>query len=203
MIARNPSLRARWLLAGALAFPLSLALPLRALAAGGAGGENDLMWQAINLAIILTILVYFARKPVSEFFATRRAQIGQDLEDAASLLSEAEARNAEIQRRLVDLESQLEEIRETSHLRAEEESERILAEANKNAARIQADAAAAVEQELSRARRELRAEAADLALELAGQILREQVSESDRDRLLDEFITRIEPGADAGRGERT
>ncbi len=183
----------------ALAWGLALcALPLPAFAAGDAGGGNALFWQAVNLAIILGALIYFARKPVTEFFSTRRAQITSDLESAASLLSEAETRNSEIQRRLVDLESQLEEIRETTRRRAEEESERILAEANKTAARIQADATAAVEHELHRAQRALRAEAADLALELAGQLLREQVTDSDRERLLDEFITRVEPGPEAG-----
>jgi F-type H+-transporting ATPase subunit b len=172
--------------------------PLHAFASGDAGGGDALFWQAVNLAIVLGVLFYFGRKPVSEFFTTRRAQISSDLESAATLLKEAETRNSEIQRRLIELESQLEDIRETTRRRAEEESERILAEANKTAARIQSDATAAVDQELMRAQRELRKEAAGPALELAGNILREQVSEADRDRLLDEFITRVEPGVEAG-----
>ena len=47
-----------------------VATPLGAQAAGGGGGENDTMWQAVNLAIILGALIFFARKPVAEFFAT-------------------------------------------------------------------------------------------------------------------------------------
>ena len=77
--------------------------------------------------------------------------------------------------------------------RAEEESERILAKAREAAARIKSDALEATSQELLRARRELRAEAAGLAVELAGEILKEQVGDADRQRLLDEFITRVEP----------
>jgi F-type H+-transporting ATPase subunit b len=171
-----------------------------ALAADDAhgGGGNEMMWQAVNLALVLGVLFYFGRKPVVSYFADRRDQINNDLESAASLLSEAEVRNSEIQRRLVDLDSQLEDIRETTRRRAEEESERILAEAHATASRIQSDAAAAAEQELTRAGRVLRAEAAELALELAGSILREQVTDSDRDRLVDEFITRVEPGPEAG-----
>jgi F-type H+-transporting ATPase subunit b len=171
--------------------------PSGALAAGDGGGASDLIWQALNLAIVLGVLIYFARKPIVEFFAGRRAQIKGDLDSAAELLSQAEARNAEIQRKLVDLQSEVEEIRETSRRRAEEESERILAEARKSAERIRSDASAAVDQELNRAQRELRKEAANLALELAGEILREQVNEPDRERLVDEFITRVEPGPNA------
>ncbi len=81
-----------------------------------------------------------------------------------------------------------------------EESERLLAEARKSAERIHADAAAAIDQELQRARRELRAEASDLALKLAAEILRERVGESDRERLADEFITRIEASSHDGTG---
>ena len=112
------------------------------------------------------------------------------------MLTVAEARQAEISARLRDLEAQLEEIAELSKQRAEEESERILAKARAAAERIQSDALEATAQELLRAQRELRAEAAGLAVELAGEILKEQVGDADRQRLLDEFITRVEPRSD-------
>jgi F0F1-type ATP synthase membrane subunit b/b' len=54
----------------------------------------------------------------------------------------------------------------------------------------------ATAQELLRAQQELRAEAAGLAVDLATEILKEQVGDSDRQRLLDEFITRVEPRSD-------
>ena len=55
-----------------------------------------------------------------------------------------------------------------------------------------------VEQELRRAQKELREEASSLAIELAAQILEQQVGEPDRDRLMDEFISRVESGASPG-----
>jgi len=178
---------------------LLLILPTLAWSADDAhgGGGREMMWQAINLAIVVGLIFYLARKPVIEFFTSRREQIGSDLEVAAELLSQAEARNSEIQRRLADLDSELEGIRESTRERAEDESERILADANKTAERIQTDAVAAVDQELQRAARELRSEAADLALELAAGILKERVTDTDRERLLDEFITRVESGSEA------
>ena len=97
---------------------------------------------------------------------------------------------------LADLEAQLDEIRATSKQRAEEEGQRILEKAREAAERIQSDAVEAADQELLRAKRELREEAAGLAVELAAEILEEQVSEADRLRLLDEFITRVEPRSD-------
>jgi F0F1-type ATP synthase membrane subunit b/b' len=46
--------------------------------------------------------------------------------------------------------------------------------------------------ELRRAREELREEATQLALKLATERLEREVTDADRDRLLDEFIDRID-----------
>jgi len=163
-------------------------------ASGGDDVGMTLFWQAVNLLLLIGVIVWAGRGPVMAFFADRRSQIQTDLDEAARLLTEAEHRNSELQRRIVDLGSEIEDIRETTRARAEEESERILAEAGKAAERIRSDATAAVDQELRRAQIELRDEAASVALDAAADILREQIAEGDRDRLLDEFITRVEPG---------
>lgn len=172
-------------------------LPGQALAAG-AGGDPlmDLIWQAVNFLLLLGVVFFVARKPVMAYFAGRREQIMSALDQAAAILTAAEARQAEIQAKLGDLEAQLAEIQDQSRQRAEEESARILAKAREAADRIQADALEASAQELLRAQQELRAEAAGLAVELAAEILEQQVGDSDRQRLLDEFITRVEPRSD-------
>jgi F-type H+-transporting ATPase subunit b len=161
---------------------------------GGHGpGLMDLVYQAVNLAILLVVLVYFARKPIQNFFASRREQIRGDLDEAANLLDTAEARYAEWQRKLIDLERDTEKIRSDGLRVAEEEAARILSDAEAAAGRIQRDAEAAIGQELRRAQAELRAEAATLAMQLAEKILREKLADSDRERLLDEFIVGVEP----------
>jgi len=159
---------------------------------------RETLWQTFNLVVIVALLVYFARKPVSAYFAARRQGIQSQLSQAAELLTQAEHRNSDLQRRLVDLSAELDTIRETSSRRAEEEAMRILAEARATADRIRRDAQAAVDQEVRRAQAKLREEAADLALELAAHKLETGVTESDRDRLVDEFITRVEPNAAGG-----
>lgn len=174
-----------------------------AQAAGGAEKSQaeivrETLWQAFNLVVIVVLLVYFGRKPISDYFASRRQGIQAQISQAADLLSQAEHRNSELQRRLVDLSAELESIRESAGRRAEEEAMRILAEARATADRIRRDAQTAVDQEVRRAQAKLRDEAADLALELAARKLEAGVSDSDRDRLVDEFITRVQPGSAGG-----
>jgi len=185
--------RTRWLTTFLL-LGLSL-LPTRAFAGGNEAEGGELIWQAANLVIVLALLFYYGRKPIIEFFASRRAAITHDLDSAAQLLEQAESRNASIQRRLIDLDAQREEIRENTRRRAEDESEQILAEARLSAERIRDEASSAIDQELRRAHEELRREAADLALELAANLLREKITDMDRERLVDEFVTRIEAAA--------
>lgn len=179
-----------------------------ALASGGEHAADDhalrhVLFQALNLGLLLAVLIYFGRKPIANFFADRRETIATELSDAADLLSQAEQRNSELQRRLVDLGSEVDGIREDAASRAEEDAERILADARATAERIRRDAQAAVAQELRRAQSELRDEAADLAMDLAARKLSEQVADADRERLVDEFITRIEPGATPSTGEES
>lgn len=171
------------------------ALALAALAAAPAraaeeGGGLLLPW--VNFALLLAALFVLTRKPIRAFFGDRRAAIRKDVEEAAALKRRAEERYAQWQRKLVDLDRELEAIRTESRARAEAERANLLADARAAAERIRSDAASAVEHEVRRARANLREEASQLAVELAAGILKEQVTAQDRDRLIEEFIDRIE-----------
>lgn len=203
-VLRSPRVRTAAVAFVACAFAATVAYASDAAHGGGEGHKSqgevvrETLWQAFNLAVIVALLVYFGRKPIREFFAARRQTIQTQLSQAAELLNQAEHRNSDLQRRLVDLSAELDSIREASSRRAEEEAMRILAEARATADRIRRDAQAAVDQELRRAQSKLREEAADLALELAASKLKDGVTESDRDRLVDEFITRVQPNPAEG-----
>lgn len=193
--SRRAGATARWL---SLAVALVLIAPATAGAASE-GGAVDLIWRILNLVILLAVLVAVGRKPMQGFFADRRDRIHGEVEEAARLRKEAEERYAKWQRQLVELDAELAEIRRASSQRAEAERDRILADAEAAAERIRGDARSAVEQELRRAREELREEAADLAIQLAGEMVRSQITDEDRDRLVDEFISKVDqPGQGSG-----
>ncbi len=176
----------------ALALLSSLATPALAASDGAGSGGAAFLWQLGNLVLLLGVLFAVARKPIEKFFAQRHEKIRGELDDASRVLAQAEERFAEWQQKLAELDSELDRVRATAERRAREEREHTLNDARAAAERIRADAVVAVEQELRRARGELREEAADLAIELAASLLREQVSDGDRKRLIDEFIERVE-----------
>jgi F-type H+-transporting ATPase subunit b len=151
-----------------------------------------MFWQVLNLLLLLAVLIYFARKPVLSYLAGRRDGIARNLESSAQLLAEAERRLAEWNAKAARLDRDVVAIREATRRAAEAERARILADARVTAERIRRAADTVVERELQLARAELRREAADLAVELAARILSEQVTDSDRKRLIDEFIGSVE-----------
>lgn len=170
-----------------------LLAPALALASGEGGAhESSLLWHAINLALVVGVLGYFARTPIRTYMAERRQNIEAGIEAAQRELSEAESRLVACNDRVASLDREIEEIRRTVHAQAENERERLLADARVAAERIHRDAHAAVEQESRRAREDLRNEAVEVAVRLAGDLLKRQVSDSDRARLVDEFVERVE-----------
>lgn len=178
---------------------LLILLALPASASGdSAAGMQIIIWPAVNLVILFAVLVYFARKPLRAYFDKRRSDIQGQLQAAADQLATAEISYAKWQRRMIDLETELDEIRATSRQRAEAERERIIGDARASAERIQREATTAVELELRRAREILREEAARLAIELAGERLAREVTDADRDRLIDEFIDLVAATSGSG-----
>ena len=183
-------------------FVILLALP--AFASDGSESVlQNFLWPTLNLAILIAALVYFGRKPLRAYFEKRRSEVQGVLQSAADQLATAETTYAKWQRRTIELGAELDEIRAMSRQRAEAERARIIEDARAAAERIRRDATTAVELELRRARETLREEATQLAIELAGERLSREVTEADRDRLIDEFIGLIAstPGSDASQRE--
>lgn len=174
---------------------LLIALP--AFAAGDGGGGSHFVWEAINLIILVGVLIFFSRKPVTAFLKSRRSEVADNLSASEKLLRESESRLAELKRKTENLDAELAEIRRETAERAEREAVEIVAEAKTTAARIERDAESAVERETLRAQQALRKEAAELAMELAGERLRGEVTDADRSRLVDEFVERVGDGAEA------
>ena len=176
----------------AAALFVSLAPALALASEEGGGASSNLVWHLANLALVIGVIVYFARTPIRTFMAERRQNIEAGIESARRELAEAEHLLAECNQRIASLDREVEGIRNTVRAQAENERERLLADARNTAERIRRDAQLAVEQEARNARQALRNEAAEMAVRLAGDLLKRQVSEADRSRLVDEFVERVE-----------
>ncbi|MGI9432763.1 MAG: hypothetical protein ACR2PQ_11145 [Myxococcota bacterium] len=184
----------KWLLAF-----LTLVVPVAALAAGDAEADHGaaFMWEWVNLILLVGVLFFLTRKPVLAYLGDRRSDIKNNLEGSEKLLDDAQTRLREWQAKMDGMDAEVADIRRVAQAAAEQEREKIVADAHVVAERIERTAASAVERETRRARVALREEASELAVELAAGLLKSGVTDQDRDRLVDEFVERLE-GESAG-----
>ncbi len=172
-----------------------VALAAEALAAGGeaADGPNWAMLglQALNVGILAFVLVRYAGPALRDYFQNRSQQIRQSIEGAQQSLREAEAKIAELRERLDAFEGESGDLVAGVAEAAEAERARMQDRARATAERIREDAKRVADSEIARARQALRAEAARLATEIAGELLREESTDEDDTRIVAEFTDKI------------
>jgi F-type H+-transporting ATPase subunit b len=182
----------------ALALLSALAIPALVLASGGAEHQvdsgviiKDFVWRCLNFAVMVGLLVYFVRKPIRNGLQSRRAEIEKTLADAAAARDAAEAKALEYQEKLAKASGEIESIYAAIRREGELERDKILVSAREMAVKIEQEADAKAASAVARARTELRAEAARLAVELAEELLAKSVTTADQKRLIDEYMQKV------------
>ncbi len=166
-----------------------------AVASSGEGAQSpfskDMLFRVINFIILLAILLKFVAKPIGDFLSSRREEILSSLEEAKRSKEAAEARYAELTRRLANRDEEFAEIRRNAEENAARLKARIVAEAEEKAKRIEEKAKASIEQELKKAREILKVEAAELAVKLSKEKLLREIQPEDHQRFVDDYIASL------------
>lgn len=191
--------RGRSILAGACILLASVAMCGLAFASGGGhGGEHggsltNLIYRILNFVLMVIILVVVLRKTsVKEFFSNRKEEIRRKLEELTREKEAAEGRCRELEKKLEEFELQKREILEQFRADGEAEKQKIIEEARERAAQILAQADMTIEREILAARNRLMQDVINLAASRAEEIIAGQINDSDQDRLVNEFIERVE-----------
>jgi len=151
-------------------------------------GGNVTLWKTLNFVLLAAGLIFLLRKPARQFFASRTEDIRKGIDEATAARKDAEARAADMERRLQGLETEIAQLREKAREEMAAEEERLRAESAHALARIRERAGQEILSTTSHARNELRAEAARLALELAEQNVRGRMTPEVASGLLNSFV---------------
>jgi F-type H+-transporting ATPase subunit b len=153
---------------------------------------KDLMWRVINFAMLAAILIWGMKKAkVSKLLADRQAGIEKALAEAVEAREAAEKKYAEYSEKLSKATKEIDDIYASIKKEGELEKERIIAEAKVSAEMIKEQAEQTAAREVLKARAELQAEAARLAIELADKTLKEKVDKDDQNRLVGEYLSKV------------
>lgn len=157
------------------------------------GGHTEL-FDLINLIILVAVLVYVLRKPVSQFFANRSAAVRRGLEEGRAALEAARADLDRAGARLGRIEADIAEFKASAAAEWEAEIERLRRASHDERERIMASAHQMIESATQAARYELKRAAASEAVSQAARMIEERLDDAGRARLVSRFLAGVENG---------
>ncbi len=153
---------------------------------------EEYRWKVLNFAILVAVLVYFAKKPLKEFLRKRTEIIEKTLKEAKEARDLAEKALAEVEERLKLKDKEIEEILSRTRLSAEKEQALLVQQGEQMKEKILEQAKSNIEHELRLAREAIKAEAVDVAMELAEKKLKDKLTREEQVRLIEESLKRME-----------
>jgi len=189
----------RFILTSFLPAVLFLILTAAVVYASGSGeGEGHqtsklitFAWKFLNVAVLFGVLYWLSAKAIKGFFIGRRDSIKTSLEEAIALKEESQNKFNEYSAKLDEATGEIEGISEMIKAQGLAEREKILADAEKTAEKMKEDAKARMDQEFKKMRNELRAEAAELSVQIAEELLRKNIKKNDHEVMVEDFIDRM------------
>jgi F-type H+-transporting ATPase subunit b len=152
---------------------------------------GDWLPRLVNFAIIATVVVYFTRKPIRDFFAARSAAIAKAMQDSKETRERAVAALVEMERKIKDFEGETARMIADAQARGEKDRQALVEEGRKVAQEVQVQVKQGIDIELQKARTSLAVEASLLSLELAEGRIKEKISTTDHERIVKEYISKV------------
>ena len=157
--------------------------------------HDEGIWPPIarlfNFAVLVGGLIYLLRSPLAGHLASRTQQIRGGLEAARETTATATAQLAEIDRRLQTLPAELEALRVRGVEEIAAEERRIQAKAEAERKRLVDEMQRDVDVRVRVARKALAEHAADLAVGLAADRVRQTITDADQARLIDRYAAEV------------
>jgi F-type H+-transporting ATPase subunit b len=154
--------------------------------------RRELVYKFINLSLLVGALAYLLRKPLADFFAQRSASIRKEIEEGQKALEASQAQLKTVEEKLRHLEEEIASFKASAGQEMEAERQRLKHAEAEEAEKILQAARAQTEVAVRAAKLELRTYAAQQAVALAEEIIRQRLDEAGRQKLVDEFLAGVE-----------
>ncbi len=171
-----------------------------AFASGGGGEEasssviiKEYIWKIINFGILVALVVLlFKKMDIKGYLRKRTELIEKSLQEAREAKELAQKALAEVEERLKVKDKEIEEIISAATKSGETEKANLIEEGDKLKDKILEQTKANIDYEVKRAKDEIKAEAVEIAMELAEKKLKEKLTKEEQLKLLEESISKIE-----------
>ncbi len=173
---------------------LVLLAPAVVLAAGGHHGEGVpkfVLYQAINVTILVVGLIYFTKDGIVQFFSGRKAAYLEAAQKSAFAREQAEKEFVDIKQKLAHLSETREESLKKAQAHADDLKKQILTEAQEVTKRIRDEAELTTRLEVERAQKELRSQLLKDSVEAARIVLTKDLGAADQAKLQKDFVNNV------------
>ncbi len=148
-------------------------------------------WKFLNLAIFIALMVYLAKKPLSEAFKAKREQIRAELIRAEGEKQAALAKLTASEAKLAQLESEKEYVITKAKDEAAYEAKRLAEQTQIEVERLRNQSEAELARLSAQSRNELRRFSANESIRLAEEKLRAKIDVANDSRLVKASIAEI------------
>ena len=148
-------------------------------------------WKVLNFAILAAIGFFLLKKPVAQFFSSRKKGIEDEINELEQKKEDAQNKLLEYQTKFKNLDQESKEIVENYIQQGEEAKKRIIAEAEAQADKLEEMAKRSIEQEFKTAKARLQKEIAAKAIEKASEVIKASISADDQEKLVDQYLKKV------------
>jgi F-type H+-transporting ATPase subunit b len=152
-------------------------------------------FAVINFVVWLGIMSRILGRPLTQMVRDRHDRIKTDLEEARKLREGAQAMLLEYQKKVENVDVEIDALLEQIRKEAEAEKARIIAAAEEQAQRLKLDADKQIAAEIERARLELKRGVAEAAVAAAEQLLQKQIGADDQRKMAEKYVATLEKRA--------
>lgn len=151
--------------------------------------EDLAIWTLIVFLILLGVLWKFAWKPITEGLDKREKGIADRVEGAEKANQQAQELLAQYEQKLVDTKDEVRKIIEQGHRNAEKVRQELIEKAKKDADEERQRGLHDIDTATAGALRDLAEKSADLAVDLAGKIVRAELKPADHSQLIERAMS--------------
>ena len=155
-------------------------------------GLPSWIWKLLNMLVFFGLLGWVLRGPIGSGLAARHQQVLRETEEARERRAKADQMAADISKRLTQVEEEVRLIAERAKAEGEKQKRELIAAAEAEAQKILQSARNEVDNRVKLARKELTEYAGELASDRAEQLLREKITDADRQKLFRESVNDVE-----------
>lgn len=152
---------------------------------------GSILFTIINTLILFFVLKHFLFGRVKKVLDARQTAVSETYTKADDAMANAKKLESEYTALMSNAKDESAEIVKNATKKAQLRSDEIVIQAKDEASKIIIKANEDIEREKKRARSQLKTEISDIAVMVASKVVEKEISESDHERLINDFIENV------------